>query len=178
MAKSYKQIVDQIKSLQAQADEARRKEVAGVVSRIKEALSFYGLSATDLGLGDGVKSTTRSPKLGGRPKASTKSVPRTAKYADGPGKAWVGRGPRPLWLREALASGRKLEEFLVDGAGEAAPPPVAAKRRPRKGRGKRGGPVPAKYSDGNGRSWSGRGPQPGWLKESIAGGKSLEAHAV
>jgi len=33
------------------------------------------------------------------------------------------------------------------------------------------------YSDGAGKSWSGRGPRPQWLKATIAGGRSLEEFA-
>ncbi|WP_102906051.1 MULTISPECIES: H-NS family nucleoid-associated regulatory protein [unclassified Variovorax] len=29
------------------------------------------------------------------------------------GAEWPGRGPRPMWLREAIAAGRNPDEFLV-----------------------------------------------------------------
>ncbi len=32
---------------------------------------------------------------------------------DGDGNTWVGRGPRPQWLRDALASGRSLGNFAI-----------------------------------------------------------------
>ena len=35
--------------------------------------------------------------------------------------------------------------------------------------------VPAtQYSDGAGNSWSGFGPKPGWLKDALAAGRTLE----
>jgi DNA-binding protein H-NS len=43
---------------------------------------------------------------------------------------------------------------------------------------KKGGTVAAKYKDGNGNSWSGRGLQPKWLKAAVASGKSLADFAV
>jgi DNA-binding protein H-NS len=35
------------------------------------------------------------------------------KYRDGEGNTWVGRGPRPQWLRDALANGKTLADFAV-----------------------------------------------------------------
>lgn len=35
-----------------------------------------------------------------------------------------------------------------------------------------------KYRDAAGNTWSGRGLQPRWLKEALAGGKSLQDYAV
>jgi DNA-binding protein H-NS len=36
------------------------------------------------------------------------------KYRDQSGNAWAGRGVMPIWLREKLKAGAKLEEFSVD----------------------------------------------------------------
>jgi DNA-binding protein H-NS len=54
-------------------------------------------------------------------KASRKPHPRKgkkvpAKYRDTHGNTWAGRGAQPVWLREALKGGAKLEDFAV---GEA-----------------------------------------------------------
>jgi DNA-binding protein H-NS len=51
MTKSYAQIVKQIESLKQEAEKVRRKEIEGVVGRIREAISVYGLTADDLGFG-------------------------------------------------------------------------------------------------------------------------------
>ena len=42
------------------------------------------------------------------------------KYRDGAGNTWGGMGKRPQWLRDALTSGRRLEDFLVAPADSAA----------------------------------------------------------
>lgn len=34
------------------------------------------------------------------------------------GDSWSGRGPRPLWLRQALDAGAALEDFLLGNGGE------------------------------------------------------------
>lgn len=41
-----------------------------------------------------------------------------------------------------------------------------------------GKPVPVKFRDDQGNTWSGRGLQPRWLKAALAEGKSLEDFSV
>lgn len=118
MTKTYEQLKKQIEALSQQAEAVRRKEVAGVVARIREAIEAYELTAADLGFGSERATPGRKPaakKRGaagtGRRRASASaSQPR---YRDESGNVWGGRGPRPKWLREAISSGRKLEEFAV-----------------------------------------------------------------
>lgn len=117
MTKTYDQLKKQIEALSQQAEAVRRKEVAGVVARIKEAIQAYELTAEDLGFGSGRAGAGRKPGANtsrpaakGRRRAAGSTTPR---YRDPAGNVWGGRGPRPKWLREAIASGRKLEEFAV-----------------------------------------------------------------
>jgi DNA-binding protein H-NS len=35
------------------------------------------------------------------------------KYRDKSGNTWAGRGAQPVWLREKLKAGAKLEDFAV-----------------------------------------------------------------
>lgn len=115
MAKSYEQIQKQIEALQAEAEKLRRKEIDEVIERIRSAIDHYGITAADLGFGAGAKAAKGGRKKPGRKpgaKAATKAA-TTPAYADGTGNTWGGRGKRPDWLRNALASGRTLEEFKV-----------------------------------------------------------------
>lgn len=41
MAKTYEQIQQQIADLQVEAERLRRKELDGVIGRIREAIDFY-----------------------------------------------------------------------------------------------------------------------------------------
>ena len=111
MTKTYTQIQKQIAALQREADKLKRQEVDEVISRIKEAISVYGLSASDLGLGAvrGRRKAAAKPGKKGR-KSKSSGV---AKFRDESGNIWVGRGPRPQWLRDALASGKTLQDFAV-----------------------------------------------------------------
>jgi DNA-binding protein H-NS len=56
------------------------------------------------------------------------------KYRDKEGHAWAGRGAQPVWLREKLKAGAKLEDFAVQktAAARKASPRKAKKRRRKK----------------------------------------------
>lgn len=165
MAQTYAQLQKQISALEAEAEKLKSSEVPGAIGKIKDLVAAYGITATDIFGAKALK--------GGGVKRSTAG---RAKYSDANGNTWVGMGKRPQWIRDALAEGRTIDEFASDAAVKAkragktpAAKKVTTKRR--KGAGK------AKYREGD-RSWSGFGPQPGWLKDAISQGKSLEDFQV
>ena len=106
MATTFRQIQKQIDKLQKQAAELREHEVSGVVKRMKLAIAHYGLTAEDLGLEPKAEASRASPTS--ETSAKAKSV-----FGDSTGHVWSGRGPRPQWLKAALAAGRSLEEFRL-----------------------------------------------------------------
>lgn len=116
MTKSLKQLLAQIDSLQKQADQIRRKEVEGVVERIKEAIAHYELTVEDL-FGESssrvrvapVKQSKVVKGLSPRKKKSPVAFPKYHLE----GQAWSGRGRRPKWFVDALAAGKKPEDMLV-----------------------------------------------------------------
>ena len=118
MTKSYAQVMKQIDSLKLEAEKLRRNEVSGVITRIRDAISFYNLTAADLGLGakaTGAASTAAAPVKRRKRKgagAAAKS-PRAIKFRNDSGGAWGGIGKRPQWLRDALNSGKQLSDFAV-----------------------------------------------------------------
>jgi DNA-binding protein H-NS len=115
MTKTYAQIVKQIKALEAEAEKARRTEIDGVITRIREAVQFYNLNAADLGLTAKAKAAGAKvfPAKRRKRQAAAPKAPAAAKFADGQGNSWVGRGKRPQWLRDALAAGKQLADFAV-----------------------------------------------------------------
>lgn len=170
MAQSYKQLQAQIESLQQQADKLRTQEVDGVVSRIKIAIAHYGLTAGQLGFGTAAVGRKSKNALARKSGSTSTNV----KYSDGPGRTWSGRGPRPGWLREALANGRSLQDFASGSV--SAPTKGEAKVKGKttttpKGKAKRKTQI--RYRDRAGNTWSGMGPQPRWLKEALAVGTPL-----
>lgn len=113
MAKTLAQIHRQIDTLQRKADSLKRKEAAGVIARIKEAIAFYGLTAADLGLdGRRTRRASASSAAPGQERSARRSVSKV-KYRDEHGRTWTGHGRRPKWFLDALASGRTPEDLAA-----------------------------------------------------------------
>jgi DNA-binding protein H-NS len=58
--------------------------------------------------------------IGGRGRGSAmkgRKVP--VKYRDKAGNTWAGRGAQPVWLREKLKAGAKLDDFAVQRTAAA-----------------------------------------------------------
>jgi DNA-binding protein H-NS len=188
MAKTYAQLTQEIEALRTRAEAVRQREKAGVVARIRDAIAVYGLTAEELGFGE-----TAVPFVGGASSSKSKAAESTAatrtkttvKYRDDAGRTWTGRGPKPNWLKAAVASGRSLESFATHSgkARNGGSPPngrSAATSPPEQGpkREKKKYKSAVKYRDEAGHQWSGRGPKPGWLTAALDGGKTLEQLAV
>jgi DNA-binding protein H-NS len=172
--KTYKDVTAEIEKLKAKAESLRKSEMAGVISRIKEAIKAYDLTAADLGL-----------SAGAAPRASRPAAPMApsgvgvAKYRDpASGKTWTGRGKPPLWIQGA----KDRSAFLIGGASAPAASPgdsgsakKASKGAKARGPAKKAAPkfgVP-KYRDAaTGKTWTGRGKPPTW----IAGVKDRDAY--
>jgi DNA-binding protein H-NS len=181
---TYAGLQRQIQALHAKAAKLRDAEKAGVVAKIKEAIKVYEISPNEL-FGGEVNPAKKSKSKGAK----------VAKFSDGEGNTWHGRGPRPEWLREAIAAGKQLDDFVVkpngaagslkvtskSGAKKAKATPKgaatatkSAKKAPAKSAKAAKKGLPAKFKDDAGNAWSGRGSQPKWLKEALAAGKKLE----
>ena len=112
----------QIAALQAQADALRKKEVAEVVAKIKDAIAHYGLTAADLGLQSVARKYAKAAAAsGGKPvskrrkKGGPKPSARAVKFKDDQGNTWGGMGKRPVWFKAALAAGKTPEDLLAKG---------------------------------------------------------------
>jgi DNA-binding protein H-NS len=79
-----------------------RDEIGSALSRkaaqLKDQLSRLGVEAD-------YKRRGRGSSLKGRKVA--------IKFRDKSGNTWAGRGARPVWLREKLKAGAKLQDFAV-----------------------------------------------------------------
>ncbi len=96
--------------LLAEAEELRVKELGDVIEDIKQKMKAYGLTARDIGLsGGGARSGPAKRKKS--PGTATKGK---AKYRGPNGETWSGgRGRKPRWVTEALAKGKKIEDFAI-----------------------------------------------------------------
>lgn len=101
---SYLELKAQAEKLMAQAEEARKKEIADVVSDIKQKISEYGITVSDLGLSAKTKKATK--KVG-------PSTPTVVQYRRPNGDTWSGLGRKPNWIKEAIEQGKSKENFAV-----------------------------------------------------------------
>ncbi|WP_038205764.1 H-NS family nucleoid-associated regulatory protein [Xenophilus azovorans] len=110
---TLKEIDAEIAKLQQQANEIRESEKAGVIARMKDAVAYYGITASDLGLGSGARTGTKAVKADtvAETAGKTKRGAGRIKFKDGAGNSWSGFGPKPKWFTEALASGKTADEL-------------------------------------------------------------------
>ena len=105
---TYLELKAQAEKLMAQAEELRQRETEQAIEDIKAKMKAFGLTPQDLGFGAG-GSGRRSPAAKRRSAAA-----KTAKYRGPNGETWSGgRGRKPRWVTEALASGKTLEDLEV-----------------------------------------------------------------
>ncbi len=165
MTKTYEQIVKQIESLKQEAERARSREIAGVVSRIRDAISAYNLTADDLGLGGAAASAFAKSKPGPKPGFKKAGKP-------GPKPGGKRRGPKPGFKAAAAAA-------LAAATGAAPAAAAPQKRRGPKPKGNKAKkPMVVKFRNDSGGTWGGMGKRPDWLRAALAGGKQLSDFAV
>ncbi len=100
---TYKQLLAEKEALEAKLNEVRATEIAGVIDKIRDLMTEYGLTAEDI----------LPRRKRGRPAGSAAKKPAAAalppKYMDPKtGKTWSGRGRAPAWL------GKRPERFLIE----------------------------------------------------------------
>ena len=98
---NYSELMAQAQSLMAQAEQARKAELASVIADIKAQMKEYGITVADLG------------GVGGK-KASKSKSSAPAKFKGPNGELWAGGpGRKPEWVRNVLASGKSIEDFRI-----------------------------------------------------------------
>ena len=102
---TYAELMAQAQALMAQAEQLRAKERSQALVEVRRLMAEHQLTVQDIERGGRV---FRRPS----PKAANDKPVRY--YASPTGETWRWRpGPRPLWLREALSQGKRLEDFEV-----------------------------------------------------------------
>lgn len=100
---TYSELMAQAQSLMAQAEQARKTELAGVIADIKAKMKQYGITVADLGGGASVGAPKRAAKAHAAPK-----------YRGPNGELWAGGpGRKPQWVRDALAAGKSLDAYRI-----------------------------------------------------------------
>ena len=100
---TLKELLAQKEAIEQQIEQTKKTERGAAVNKVRAMMAEYGLSVADLGGKSGAKG-----KSGG----ATGKV--AAKYRNAStGESWSGRGLQPRWLKAALASGKKLSDFVI-----------------------------------------------------------------
>jgi DNA-binding protein H-NS len=99
---TLQELLSQKEELERQIELTKKRERADAIAKVRGLMSEYGLTLADLS----TKPAGRTAAKPGRKVA--------VKYRDKvTGESWSGRGLQPKWLKAALASGRRIEEFAV-----------------------------------------------------------------
>jgi len=98
---SLNELLAQKAALEQQIAEVQREERGQAIAKVKALMAEYGLTLADISA-----RAAASPR-----KAAGKVAPKYRNPATG--DTWSGRGLKPNWLRAALESGRKLEDFAI-----------------------------------------------------------------
>jgi len=105
---TYLELKAQAEKLMAQAEEMRDRERNQAIEDIKSRMQALGLTPQDLGFGRLAGDKTRGARKSG---PAAKSA---AKYRGPNDETWSGgRGRKPKWVQEALAAGKRIEDFAI-----------------------------------------------------------------
>jgi DNA-binding protein H-NS len=98
---TYLELKEQAEKLLAQAEELRRRETQEAIADIRQKMQAYGITPQDLGFAS-------APAR----RAAARKDSKAPRYRGPNGETYAGgRGPKPKWLKEALAQGKRLEDF-------------------------------------------------------------------
>lgn len=96
---TQQEIVELRGRLDKELAERKKQERASAIEQVRELMARFEIAPEDL------------IKYGNR---RTRKTGRVApKYRDQNGNTWTGRGIKPRWLAEALASGATLGDFAI-----------------------------------------------------------------
>jgi DNA-binding protein H-NS len=106
-------------------EEITTRRVDRVRARIDAILKAEGMTLAEVYGGQSVASASPARKAGrskaagktaaGGKKSSSRGQSVAPKYRnpDNPTQTWAGRGLKPRWMTDALAAGRKMDDFLI-----------------------------------------------------------------
>ena len=96
----------ELKALRSDLDQAitdaQTDRKAEALKAAERAAKSFGFSLAELTKG----SRSKSPR-------AKSALPPKYRHPDNPAVTWTGRGRRPAWITEGLASGKKLEDFAI-----------------------------------------------------------------
>jgi DNA-binding protein H-NS len=105
---SIEELESLVKDAQTEVTSRREAERERVFGQMRELAASLGLTLEDVvrqarGKGGAVKGSI----------AASSGVQPKYRHPSDPNLTWSGRGKRPTWIAEALASGKSLEDLAV-----------------------------------------------------------------
>ena len=102
---TLQELLDQKQQVERQIRDAQTSIRFAAIAEIRSLMHENGLTVADLAI---------APSGSRKSKSSVAGRTVAPKYRNGEtGVTWSGRGLKPRWLSEALASGRSLEDFAI-----------------------------------------------------------------
>jgi DNA-binding protein H-NS len=102
---SFEELQALAKDIEQEIVARREQDRERVLNQMRELAGSIGMSLEDL----------LKQERGRAPRAAAGTAAAKYRHPDNPGLTWAGRGKRPQWITEWLASGRTLED-LESGA--------------------------------------------------------------
>ena len=112
----------QIVELQQKAAQIKSKEYASTLADIRAKMKAFGITIAVLKAAQDKPKTGRNGRKPAADKATSKRSSKLAgvkvepKYRNADGQTWTGRGVAPKWMTEAIAAGRRKDDFLISKA--------------------------------------------------------------
>lgn len=104
MSHKLAEILARRAALEAEAEQVRQAELGSVIAELRKTIAEYKITPIDLFPDQKVvpRNTVRREKQ------------RPVKYRDEHGNTWGGGvGPRPKWIKDAIARGENIEKYAV-----------------------------------------------------------------
>jgi DNA-binding protein H-NS len=92
------EIKSKISELQKEADEIIRNERIAVIKEIKDKLDNFNITVDELQR---------------KAKPVVSKSPAVIKYRKSEHEYWVGRGPKPGWVKDVEKNGESIEQYRV-----------------------------------------------------------------
>jgi len=95
---SIEELQNLARDIEAEIVNRRIADKERVLNQMRDLASSLGMTLEELIRQEGISGST---------------VPIKYRHPDNPGLTWSGRGKRPAWVNEALASGKTLDDLSV-----------------------------------------------------------------
>lgn len=105
---SVKELGDLIVQAQKRIEELKRSQVSDLKRKLEAEARSAGFDIYDLF----VKGAAPARAAGGKGGAG-RTVPPKYRNPGNASQTWTGRGKQPLWVRDALAGGKSLQDLLI-----------------------------------------------------------------